>query len=301
MAFEKEIKEAQKICDAWMKRSVTDMNYLMQLKKTGINWEKNYIAAIDQMLKANDFTGALATIEEGRQHLDIWFFEAENVYKKHDAFIMGDPRAGTKGICNAIGLKNDKDPAYVAVAKAMDKELISQTKQFKETGNLFNNDLKPKVAVLMSKLDTLEKLAKGSTGKLAAYWEQFSKDRKAYLNSMGNASATLKVNMAEQVIKVITADPQQWMAKVPKARTDNYRVIIARLESVPKIIALSEKNYGRVIKSIPAEMRAQFIFVGTLKSFETEQKAIVNGFTDAEDKFKTAIALIKKNFPEATE
>ena len=84
-------------------------------------------------------------------------------------------------------------------------------------------------------------------------------------------------------------------------RPDNCRIRVACHETVPKIIALSEQNYGHVVKSIPAEPRTPFVFASPLTAFDTQQKATIKGFNDADTKFKMPIAMVQQDFPKATQ
>ena len=298
MAFEKEIAEATKICDKWIARSVKDMTTLMGIKKNGLAWEKDNIARIERLVAANEGKEALIAIKDGREWIAKYSDEAADIYKKHNEFVMGEPRAGTKGICAAIGLKDSKAAAYIAVTKAMEKELIKQTKQFKETESLYKDDIAKKVAVMLSKLDTLEKMGAGAQGKLTAYSQQFAKDSKAHLENMSKTMSILKPSMAEKMIQEIAKDKNKWVGGLAKNRQDQYQVVKARVENMPQVMALAEKNYNRVLKSLPAELHKQFLFAAPIKAFEKKQEEVRKEFKAIEAKFKMAMLTIANNFPE---
>ena len=179
------------------------------------------------------------------------------------------------------------------------EELIKQTKQFKDTENLWTNDLKVKIDILFSKLDTLEKVAAGVENEITAYAKQFAKDKETFFAQMDTALVALKSSMAEQAIdSLTTGDPHKWLGGIQKARDDQYNVLKARAESVPKLIALATKNYGRIVKAVPQAVRDKSTFADGLKDLETRFKAFMIKLKAAEGAFKTAVATIEKNFPD---
>ena len=298
MAFETEIKLAQKVADEWLERSKRDEAYFIGMKKNGVKWEKDNVVLIEKHVNDGEVQEALEAIKTSRTWLADYTHDCEEVFKKHGDFIRGAPRAGSAGICEKIGLKDKKAAVYEAVNKAMTKALLVHTSQFKATEAAWTNDLKPRINLLTSKLDTLEKLAKGESGNMDAYGKQFAKDSVAYLDQMKTALISLKPTMAEKAIKDITSDPGKWCAGDVKSQTDQYKIFNERVSLIENLLLLSEKNYGRVLKSIPDEVKSKLMFARSLNTFKIKHMEILKDLKVAQGTFKTAVAVVAKNYPK---
>jgi hypothetical protein len=297
MAFEKEIKQAQKVADVWLKKSKDAEEFFIALKKSGIKWEKDNIKTIENSIERKETNEALEMIKDSRKWIDDYEQQAEKVFDQHAKFVRGAPRAGSKGICEEIGLK-PKDDAYKPVNDAMAKALLVHTKQFKATEAAWTADLKPRIDLLRSKLDTLEKLAKGEEGKIDAYVKQFTKDTTAYKDQMEKAVTSLKPTMGELAIKNITQNPATWCSGVAKVQIDQYTIFKDRVALVDKLLQLSEKNYNRVLKSVPEDVKSKLMFQRLLKTFQTAHLKVISELKSAQGIFKTAVAVFEKNYPD---
>ena len=296
MAFEKEIKAAKKVADEWMARSQADEAYFILSKKENVAWEKNYIKLMEVEIEKGRPDVVAGMITSSRNILDD--IEAANLtkWKAHSDFVRGAPRKGTAGLCAEIGLK-EKDEAYKPVCDAMAKMLIAHTKQFKQTEQAWTLDLLPRMNMLRTKLDTLEKLSKGTEGKMDAYIKQFAKDSAAYKAQAEDTLRKIKPSMADLAISQIFSDPSKWLGGSEKVRLDQYNIFQDRVGLVDKLLALTDKNYNRVLKSVPNDVKSKVMFARLLKSFEAAHAEAKKALLDAQRSFQTAVSVIEKNYP----
>lgn len=297
MAFEKEIKEGKKIADAWLKRSKDDEAYFIGLKKNGVAWEKENIKRIELMVADGDLNDAWIAIQECRKWLKGYENDAVTRQKKHFDFVRGNPRDGNKGVCNEMKL-DSKDPAYKAVTDSLSKMLMTHTPQFQATESAWKDDLLPRIELLKSKLDSLEKLAKNEEGKMTVYRKQFEKDVEAYKVQMNAGLGALKTESYMPVIERMSKTPDTWLGGDEKIRKDQYMLFNNRIAAVEKLLELSDKNYKRVLKNLPEDVKAKtFIFGSLLKSFEQDHAKIDKELKAALAVFKYCKVTFEKNFP----
>lgn len=294
--FDKEIKEAQKIADSWEKRSQDDETFFIAMKKNGVKWEKDEVGQIEALVKAKDPT-AQNRIDGCRKWLADYQKTCADRYDKHAEFVRGAPRDGVAGICAKLKLAKGSEE-YKAVSEALTKVLMTHTKQFKATEAAWQRDLKPRIELLFSKLDTLEKLASGAEKEVTAYGKQFAADVTKYKSMMETAIGSLKVDPAIQAIGNMAKDKNGWLSGSEKARADAYSVYLERVSNIPKLKALSEKNYNRILKSVPQEVRDKIMFARPLKALEIAKQGYDKELDKALLVFKNAKATFEKNYPE---
>ena len=296
MAFEKEIKAGKKIADDWLARSQGDEAYFIVSKKENVKWEKVYGAHIDKEINTGSADVAMGMINSSRAILADIETACAARHKDHGDFVRGNPRMGTAGVCSELKLK-EKDAAYKPVCDALAKMLIAHTKQFKQTEHAWTLDLLPRINMLRSKLDTFEKLAKGTEGKMNAYAKQFGKDAAAYKAQADDTLSKIKPSMADLAISQIFADPTKWLGGSDKVRIDQYNIFQDRIGLVDKLLALADKNYNRVLKAVPDDVKNKMMFARSLKTFEIVHTQAKKELLAAQLSFKTAVSVIEKNYP----
>lgn len=297
MPFEKEIKEAKKIADAWLKRSKDDAAYFIGLKKNGVAWEKENIRRIELMVNNGEVREALSAIQDGRKWLKSYKNDAQARQKKHFEFVRGNPRDGSKGVCKEMKL-DSKDAAFKAVTDSLSKMLMTHTPQFQATESAWSDDLLPRIEMLESKLDSLEKLAKNEQSKMTVYRNQFEKDAKAYKDQMTSGLEALKTSTYPPIINKMNKNPDTWLGGDEKIRKDQYILFNNRIAAVEKMLELSDKNYKRVLKNVPDDVKSKtFLFGSLLKSFEQDRAKIDRELKEALAIFKMCKATFEKNFP----
>ncbi|GMG83979.1 hypothetical protein LNKW23_31930 [Paralimibaculum aggregatum] len=294
--YDKQIKEANKIADGWLKTSQEAEEFFIRIKKEQVKWEKDEIKRIEGLVNAKD-PAAQGRIEQTRIWLADYRKECEKTYKEHGSFVRGEPRRGSAGICEKLKLK-PQDDAYKAVMDAMKKVLISHTKQFMTTENAWSKDLEPRLDLLESKLDTLEKLARGAEGQMDAYGKQLARDLKKYKSDMESAVSALKADQIEKNIKDMTSDREGFLGGLEKARRDAYQLWTDRIAIADRLKELAVKNYKRILKSIPQDVRDKPMFARALKMLELALKEAAKALNEVQGRFKTAKATFEKIYPE---
>ena len=297
MAFEKEIKAAKKIADGWLETSQGYESAFISMKKENVLWEKRAIREIQGYIDNKELSRAIDAVEGSRTILDQITKKCELDAAEHSKFIMGNPRRGADGVCAEMKL-GAKDPAYADVMESLTKVLVAHSKQFKATENAWKQDLQVRLDLLKSNLGTLEKIAKGEEGKMIAYSKQLEKDTAAYKVQMEKTVTALKVDTAERVIEEITKDKDNWCGGHPKKQQDQLATLRHRESVVDQLIGLSDKNYNRILKGLPADVRNKTFALGKqLKDLDAAHDKANKGLNGAKGTFKMAIAVFEKNYP----
>lgn len=296
--FDKQIKDGLKIAEGWMKRSADDHEFFIGMKKNGIAWEKDAIKRIEGLIKDGEADKALGEIEESETWLKDYESQLKDRYKKHYDFIRGDPRDGAKGICNLLKIK-EKDEAYKPVMEGTTKVLMQTTKQFQETEAAWKDDVEVRLKLLFSKLDTLKKLASGEEKEMTAYGKQIVKDLELFRKQVADILVNLKADQCEKDIQQMsTGNRQDFVGGNEKFMRDKYRMYGIRIEAIPKLIDVLEKNYNRILKSIPDEVKGKIMFARSLKTLELTKKKADTDLKAALGAFKMCKATFEKNFAE---
>lgn len=294
--FDKQIKDANKIADGWVTESQKFEVFFNRIKKEQVKWEKDEIKILETLVKAKD-PKAPARIDDSRKWLADYRKQCEEQYKEHGDFVRGDPRGGSGRICDLLKIK-PKDEAYKPVMDAMKKVLISHTKCFMTTEDAWTKDLEPRLSMLDSKLDTLEKLAKGAEGEMEAYAKQLARDLKKFKTDMEGAIKALKADQIEKNIKDMTSDRDGFLAGNEKARSDAYALWATRISVIEKLKALAVKNHKRIVKSIPQDVSKKPMFAKGMNMLDTALKDTSSGMNDAAGRFKNARATFEKVYPK---
>ncbi len=294
--FDKQIKDANKIADGWLTTSQEFEAFFNGMKKEQVKWEKDEIKVIESLVNAKD-PKALGRIDQSRKWLADYRNQCEKKYKEHGDFVRGDPRGGSGKICELLKIK-PKDAAFKPVMDAMKKVLISHTKCFMTTENAWTKDLEPRFSILDSKLDTLEKLANGGESEMQAYGKQLARDLKKFKADMESAITALKADQIEKNINDMTSNRDAFLGGSEKARSDAYALWASRVSVIEKLKALAVKNYKRIVKSIPQDVRGAPMFNRGMAMLDSALKDVSRDLNDAAGRFKTARATFEKTYPE---
>ena len=128
--------------------------------------------------------------------------------------------------------------------------------------------------------------------------QQLARDLKKYKADMASAVTGLKADQIEKNIKDMTSDREGFLGGVEKARRDAYQLWTDRIAIVERLKALAVKNYKRILKSIPEEVRDKPMFARGLKMLEAALKEAATALNEVQGRFKTAKATFEKIYPE---
>lgn len=292
---DKLIKDGLKIAQDWSDTSAKYSAQFLTAKKNNIAWEKKVIKDLtDQVEGGGDMAEVLREIKASRQYIQQNEAALKKAYDDHYDFVRGKPREGAAAICRMLKLKPDTEE-WDAVLEGLKRALIDNTKQFAATEAVWTKDVEPQIKLLKSRLDTLETIAKGEGKKNDAYLKQFLASKEEFKKMGKDITVQLKTNQAVDDLSAM--DKPNFMQGNSKALVGKLQTYELREASIPKLRALVEKNFGRIMKSVPANYREQPLWTRAVKSLEGDRDEIIKDLDFAAKAFGSAAKKFKKNFP----
>ena len=293
--FDREIKDAEKIANGWVNDSDAVEGQFIDIKKNNVKWEKEFAktiqADIDNDAPAEDI---LSKIESCRGQLNDIEKQTEAIYKKHCDWARGEPRQGVDFICKKLKL-DPKSEAYAAVDKALKRVLLDTAKQFASTEAAWTRDLKPAIQIMYNRLNSFVKIALKQETKNDAYVKQFVKDTDAFKKLCGDAVFGLKMTSdAADLKKILDGD---WDGQ-EKIITQKFQSYEKKLESLAKIEAIIEKNYRRIVKSVPNGRANALAWARPRRGLDEELKKFKQDMKFADATYKSLIKQMKNKYAD---
>ncbi|MCL4678171.1 MAG: hypothetical protein KJ017_06210 [Alphaproteobacteria bacterium] len=293
---DKLIKSGLKIVGDWNDTSAQYHDKFMVAKKNNIAWEKSTIKRLTALVEGEgaDMKQVLDEIELSRNFLRQNEEELERAYQEHYKFVRGKPREGAVAVCEMLKLKKDTEE-WDAVLEGLKRALIDNTKQFAATEGVWIKDVKPQIKLLNDRLDALEKIANGASKKNDAYFAQLLKSKDDFVKMGKDIEVNLKTSQAVDDLSAM--EKPDFMQNNPKALTGKLQTYELRMTSIPQIRAQVEKNYRRIMKSVPENYLKQPMWARAVKSLEIEFQKILKMLDFAEKAFGAAAKKFKQKYP----
>lgn len=292
---DKLIAKGLKIVEDWNNTSVQYRDQFLTAKKNNVAWEKKTIKDLTVQVESNgDMNKVLRDIESCRQFLQQNESALQQAYEEHYKFVRGKPREGAAAVCRQLKLTSDTEE-WDAVLEGLKRALIDNTKQFAATEAVWTKDLAPQIKLLKSRLDTLESIAKGEGKKNDQYLKQFLESQEAFKKMTKDITAELKTSQAVDDLSAM--ENPDFMQGNPKALVGKLQTYELRLSNIPKIRALVDKNFGRIMKSIPDNYLKQPMWSRAVRTLENNRDEILKTLDFAEKAFGSAAKKFKQKFP----
>lgn len=293
--YEKEIAEAKKIGDGWLKTTQAARANLISLKKDNLALEKGALRRVQAAIQSgdhNDPTKRKALVNELdviEDRLKDYLRMGKKIYDDHEKWALGDPRSNMGYIGPKLKLGDSKGVAYKTVATACKRMLTDVATGIAETQKTWKNDLQFSLRTHMDAVTAARKILDKDAGVRQAFLEQIGKEVERFIKISDEAFGSLKVPADARDLSDVKGGV---MAQKDKIVLDQkLQQYEKRLKLVPEIKAQMEKNYQRVIKSVPAPQMNSWLASAKKKQMDDHKKAI-------EDKLKAATKLYNTLIPE---
>ena len=264
MAYEREIREAKLIGEGWIKETTRYQKAFNGAKKTVLAPQKKQLAVIQKAVDQARFLQMRAVqakykkpLAKLEKALRDFLREGEEMFGDHERWALEEPRASMKVIGPRLDLGNARSEPYQAVAVGCKKMLSDVAKGIAETQRMWKSDLKPALENQIDKTVALRDILERNATKADAFTVQFEKEKARFMElcERTRIGATGKITtdvaqrqMAQKVIKG-QAEPTLPMP----ALNQLHQVYEKKRDTAPKLVATIEKNYNRILKSIPRE------------------------------------------------
>jgi len=293
--YEKEIKEAQKIGDGWLKTTQSARGNLIGLKKDNLALEKGALRQVQAAIQNGDhndpvkrkrLANELDVIED---RLKDYLRMGKKIYDDHEKWALGDPRSNMGFIGPKLKLGPSTGPVYKAVASACKRMLTEVATGIAATQKAWKDDLQFSLKTHMDAVTAARKILDKDAGVRQAFLQQISGEVDRFVKFCDQTFASLKVPADARDLSDIKGGVMAGKDKmVLDQKLQQYE---KRLKLVPEMQAQIDKNYQRVIKSVPAQQMNSWLASGKKKQMEDHKKAI-------EDKLKAATKLYNTLIPE---
>jgi hypothetical protein len=259
--WDKEVTEAKKILDGWVKESEKYEGQLIVLKKENLTWEKHAIQRTRELLDSKKYETDKAAAGEiegnlsvGPERLEMFAKEAQRLYDAHKAWALGDPRDSYLTIARMLKLGKKGEERYEGVKKELGSILEKVSKTIRETEGVFTKDVKFAIENQRLKLKAIakeyksggENREKALTKQLAKITEEFKTSTQKVLDGIHY------IKDQGDLERVLKKDPG-FEAMDPPKKKEKYQQYQNKLGLIPGSNAMIEKNYGRIQKSFPQD------------------------------------------------
>lgn len=293
--YDKLIKDGLKIAQEWQNLSARYQNQFLTAKKNNIALEKSVIKDLTKKVEGNgDMAEVLREVETSRQLLLQNEEALQRAFKEHFDFVRGKPREGSVAICKMLKLKPNTEE-WDEVLEGLKRALIDNTKQFAATEATWTKDVEPQLKLLKSRLDTLESIAKGQAKQNDAYLKQFLASKDEFKKMSKDIVVQLKTSQAIDDLKAM--DDPNFMQGITKALVGKLQTYELRVTSIPKLRALVEKNFNRIMKSVPGDYRDKPMWSRAVRTLKSDLESVVKELDFAEKAFGSAAKKFKEKFP----
>ena len=293
--YEKEIADAKKIGDGWLKTTQAARGNLMSLKKDNLALEKGALRRVQAAIQKGDhndpakrksLANELDVIED---RLKDYLRMGKKIYDDHEQWALKEPRSNMGFIGPKLKLGAATTPAYKAVATACKRMLTDVATGIAATQKAWKDDLQYSLKTHMDAVTAARKILDKDAGVRQAFLQQISSEVDRFIKFCDQSFASLKVPADARDMSDIKGGV---MAQKDKIVLDQkLQQYEKRLGLVSEIQAQIDKNYQRVIKSVPAPQMNSWLASGKKKQMEDHKKAV-------EDKLKAATKLYNTLIPE---
>jgi hypothetical protein len=249
--FDKEIAQALKIGKGWKETAEGYAGTFQTLKKEHLALEKGAIKRVQDAVQANqpNLAAHLEPLSHTKELLEQFKKEGVKEFDALNKWALGEPRQNMGHIGPKVGFRDPNSEGYKAVAAGIKNQLTEVSTAVSAAQKAWKGDLAIAIDNHLDKVEALEKIINQETSKTAGFLDQFRKAIARYKDDATNTYNALKLDQFVQDITNINSG-----AMATKDKTiiqQRYHLATERLAKMPALIALLEKNYGRVVKSIP--------------------------------------------------
>jgi hypothetical protein len=293
--YEKEIKEAKKIGDGWLKTTQSARANLVSLKKDNLALEKGALRRVQAAIQ-NGAHNDPAERKKLENELDViedrlkdYLRMGKKIFDDHDKWALGDPRSNMGFIGPKLKLGPATGPAYKAVSTACKRMLTDVATGIAATQAAWKDDLQFSLKTHMDAVTAARKILDKDSGVRQAFLQQISGEVDRFIKYCDSAFTNLKVTADARDLSDIKGGVMAQKDKmVQDQKLQQYE---KKLTLIPEIQAQLNKNYQRVIKSVPAPQMNSWLASAKKKAMEDHKKV-------TDDKLKAATKLYTTLIPE---
>jgi hypothetical protein len=288
--YDKQIKAAKKIGEDWIKTSKEYEAKFIEIKKLDIKLCKDFIAKAQEAIvdghRQEELDKHKKQLEETRGWLEGEKEKGEKLFEKHHQWSIKEPRQSMSYMDKTLKLGGVGSEAYEAVSEACKRQLTEVAVVLSTTEKAWHDDVLIAIENQLDRLEAVLKVLKGESSKQQAFMEQIKKEAKRFVDTNEQMYNALKVDSALMTLeKVLTGKQANNTDTDKKINQQNYHLYETKIAAIPKVIALIEKNHGRVLKSVPKKFMDGFSVSGERKMMEEKKKEILGKLKQASDLF----------------
>ncbi|MBL8295902.1 MAG: hypothetical protein JNN08_28930 [Bryobacterales bacterium] len=258
--YDKEVGQAKKLVEQWLKESRNYHDQLIELKKKNLASEKEYVEKARKLLDGRNLENEKKVaedvafiVESGRKNLDRFLKAGEVIFETHNKWAMNGPRKGFVTMAAKLNFGKPGETRYEGILKELGTSTLEQvSKGLRETETAWKRDVKFAIETQQTKLEAIgEELRKGSVARgetLAKQMEKEKSDFKRVAEEIVGSVFFLKDKDDFNSVK-----NGQMEEVAPSQRLEKYKQYKNKIEVIANRRGLLEKNLGRVRKSFPQD------------------------------------------------
>ena len=254
--FDKEIEKAKQIGADWKKGCERYKALFLSLKKEKLAPLKEKLRMVQAGVAKgehksssqveSEYQGTLAEVIKGIGQIKV---AGEQDAKAMATWAYDGPRKSMSYIDKELKLGGVGTEGYTAVATAI-KALLTEVSTLQAaTENTWKTDVLFQIGMLTTAAEATKTLLAKTRFDVGTVKKQFETEAQAYINFCDQAIAELKLDAAS--VDFQTAKKEKPNPEKQQKYDISYQVYQKRVATIEGLTQLAQKNYNRVIKSVP--------------------------------------------------
>lgn len=295
--YDNEIKEALKIGQDWVKITEKYAAEFEGIKKNNLKLEKDALTTAQKAIdrgdhnkSPNDAKALADELETIRGRLEEYKRAGQKLFDEHEKWALGDPRSNMGFIGKKLKLGDARSEAYLAVAEGIKRQLTEVGKAISTTQKSWKEDLLFQLDAQLDRVKALEKILAGEQGKSSAFLDQVRGEAQRFVAQCDKLYNSLKISADVADLSAIKAGKLDGKDSI--VYQQKYQLYEKKSETIPQIVALIEKNHGRVLKSVPKNFMDGFFASKEKKEMDAKKTEVMNKLKAAKKLYDS----LKKSF-----
>lgn len=286
---EKDIADAKSIGTKWLMKDENYRRQLVAIRKTLVSAAKADLTSVSDAVARGgldatqaEHLGTEVTVLIGK--LDKFARQVKKLADEHHAWALREPRKDLEFIRTQLRLGPKTGDRYEAVAVALKNQLIDIGKKLAET-DAARKDVAYQIGNQLTVAKRLQKQIEEGLAQGIAYLEQMRTQTKQFVDRATIDITELKVFATAGDLKALESGDIDDDGR--ERRLKQWR---ARLAAIPTIRQGLEKNYQRIMKTVPKHVRDSMQMGGIHATLDNHKVRFERELDEADERIKDIIA-----------
>lgn len=291
---EDDIKAAKNIGAMWLVKDNEYRKKLLGLKKVLVNRAKTGLRTVDAAVQKGEHLDPRnaevlsAEVQAFTERLTEYTKQGSLIMAEHHKWTLREPRKDLEFIRTQLRLGPHSGDRYKAVAAALKHQLVDIGKELSATEDVWA-DIKYQIDNQLKVAKRLREVIEDGVAGNKAYVDQFKAQTKQFVERAASEIGELKIPAAAKDL----SDMQRGHTYADQARDGKLHTYQNRLATIAKVEQAIEKNYQRVLKTVPKNVLDSVPMGAAVATIENQRARFKRELDEARGLLEKVIAQLK--------